>query len=244
MVMIVLGASDVWAQEIDFVPVVVAQQELPRGFLLTEDNVLGEGAAVRIALYPADSLPASAIQSLEELIGSVLRTDVPPESPLVRHYLFPDPRLRPDAEVPFPISPPAMRVVRDYGAYREMTYENEGQFLLPARLAAGDTVDIVSSTSLGNPLQDESSILLENIVVARISDSTIAFSASEEDLAILSEYAELQVPMTLLIHSLAGDAESDDFNSDSNRINWEYLTTREDDPLVIPPGANMSSIGQ
>ena len=246
MVVVTVGMSvtQTRAQDIDFVPVVVARQELPRGLLLTEDNVLGEDAIVRIAFYPAGGLPATAIQTLEELIGTVLRTDVPTENPLVRHYLFPDPRLLPEAEVPFPISPPGMRVVRNYESFREMSYENTGQFLLPARLAAGDTVDIVNSTNLGNPLQDEATILLEGIVVARIEGSTIAFSTSEANLEVLTNYSDLGVPMTLMIRSLDGDAEVDIFNQGSNRINWEYLTTREDDPLTIPPGSDLTNIGQ
>ena len=241
---VLMSGSGAFAQDIDFVPVVVAQQELPRGFVLTEDQVLGEEAVVRLALYPADNLPASAIQTLEELIGMVLRTDVPLESPMVQHYLFPDPRMRPDAEIPFPISPPGMRVVRDYGTYREMAFEDTGQFLIPARLAAGDVVDIVSSTGLSNPLQDEAVILLEGIVVARREGFTISFSASEEDLQLLSDYTALEVPLTLMVRSLGGEAEPDTFNRDTNRINWEYLTTREDNPVTVPPGADMTNLGQ
>jgi hypothetical protein len=80
--------------------------------------------------------------------------------------------------------------------------------------------------------------------VARRDESSIAFSASQENLETLTNYSELAVPMTLIIRSLAGDAEPDSFNQHLNRINWDYLTTREDVPLTIPPGADLSNVGQ
>lgn len=231
-------------EEEEIVPVVVALQDLSRGLLLTEELVLGESPVVGLAFYPSASLPATAIQNLDELIGYRLRTDVPMENPLVRHYFFPDPILQPAAEAPFPIAPNGLRVVRDYTAYREVTFNELDRVLYPARLAAGDSVAIVITTTLGSPLQDETSFLLRSVVIAQLTEEAITFSVTETQQETLEAYLESGLPLTLVMRSPAdADAELESFNNGTNLMNWGYLLNRDDDPLIIPDGADLTSVG-
>jgi len=224
-------------QREEFVPVIIAKQDLPRGLLLTEELVLGEDAVLAVAFYPPDALPATALQSLEEAIGYVLRTDVPLENPIFRHFLFPHPAQHPFASAPYPIAPSGYRVAREYGVFREITLDQLERVRAPALLAAGDRVDLFFTTQVGGALQDESAVVVESLIVAQVSEAYITLSVSEEQQSALQALLPLDVPLTLV---LRGRADLDRIEA----VNWDYLTTREFNPILVPDGANLSQVGR
>lgn len=63
--------------------VVIAVQNLPRGFKITED-------AVTVRLWPAESAPFNALQNPADVIGKIARTDIPRESPILFNALVED----------------------------------------------------------------------------------------------------------------------------------------------------------
>ncbi|MFP4321194.1 MAG: hypothetical protein ACLFTK_01940 [Anaerolineales bacterium] len=72
---------------IDVVPVVIAQQDLPRGFEITEEFISGASPAVGIAFWPVGSAPQNGFESVEELEGTIVRSDIPRESPVLSTQL-------------------------------------------------------------------------------------------------------------------------------------------------------------
>lgn len=74
--------------------VVIALQDLPRGFQFTADQVdiNNPAAAVGLIEWPVDqlSVPANAINNPEDLIGLLARTDLPREAPILLTQVVPD----------------------------------------------------------------------------------------------------------------------------------------------------------
>lgn len=66
---------------IPFVEIVVAVQELPRGIRIPAEN------AVELRRWPAEAAPFNALQSLDDVIGKIARTDIPRESPVLSTML-------------------------------------------------------------------------------------------------------------------------------------------------------------
>jgi Flp pilus assembly protein CpaB len=219
-------------------PVIVTLEALPRGFVFTEENVLGANPVVGLVLYPASSLPATAIQSLEDVVGRVLRTDLEVENPLVEHYLFPHPAGLPDAEIPYPISPSGYYVVREYGTYVEYDLTDLGRVSRPVRLAAGDHVDIIGSTALGDIFQDETRFIVEDVVIARLTDTTLTLSLTPQQRALFSPIWELGLPITMVLRAVDDAAPPQNVPI----INWDYLTRRDVNPLLIPEGADITDL--
>jgi len=246
--MLLLTISPLHAQESppdgDYLPVMVATQDLPRGFYLSEEQVIGDNAVVKIAFYPAQSVPATAIDSPGALIGTILRTDIPAENPIVQHYLFPHPLERPLSEIPYPISPPGYRVIREPGLYQELTLTDVGRVRRPDGLAAGDTVDIFATTGAGNALIDETYSLAQSIVITSIDETAIVLSLNAEQRVTVTDFFSTGLPITLVLRQRTDRGVTlEAVNGDSNRLNWEYLTNRLDNPITIPDGADLSSIG-
>lgn len=71
------------ATPIPMVEIVVAIQDLPRGFVIPPN-------AVRLQLWPADSTPFQAITNLEQVIGKIARTDIYREQPILLNMLVED----------------------------------------------------------------------------------------------------------------------------------------------------------
>lgn len=61
---------------VEFVEIVIAIQELPRGIVIPED-----GVALRP--WPKESLPANNIDSVREVVGRIARTDIAREAPVL-----------------------------------------------------------------------------------------------------------------------------------------------------------------
>ena len=66
---------------IPFVEIVVAVQELPRGIRIPAEN------AVELRRWPAAAAPFNALQSLDDVVGKIARTDIPRESPVLSTML-------------------------------------------------------------------------------------------------------------------------------------------------------------
>lgn len=66
---------------IPYVEIVVAVQELPRGIRIPAEN------AVELRRWPADAAPFNALQSLDDVVGKIARTDIPRESPVLSTML-------------------------------------------------------------------------------------------------------------------------------------------------------------
>ncbi|NJL92827.1 MAG: hypothetical protein HC915_03435 [Anaerolineae bacterium] len=62
---------------IEVVPVVVAVQDLPRGFRLTEEFIQGPSPAVGVVFWPVESAPPDGYDNPELLSGLVVRSDIP-----------------------------------------------------------------------------------------------------------------------------------------------------------------------
>ncbi|MBN1966419.1 MAG: hypothetical protein JW910_17345 [Anaerolineae bacterium] len=62
---------------IQFVEIVIAVQELPRGIRIPAEN------AVELRRWPLESVPFNALTDVDEVIGSIARIDIPRESPVL-----------------------------------------------------------------------------------------------------------------------------------------------------------------
>ena len=65
---------------VEFVEIVIAVQELPRGIVIPED-----GVALRP--WPKDSLPRDNIDNVREVVGRIARTDIAREAPILSSQL-------------------------------------------------------------------------------------------------------------------------------------------------------------
>ncbi len=75
------------ATPIPFVEIVVALQELPRGYRIPENPEEASGA-VGLRPWPAgESVPFNALQSLDDVYGKIVRIDIPRESPILSTML-------------------------------------------------------------------------------------------------------------------------------------------------------------
>jgi|GEM_PF-66695 len=79
------GQTAVPVELVELAPVVIAVQDLPRGFRLTSDFFPENTAApaVDIAFWPVDSVPENAYTALEQVEGLLVRTDVAREAPIL-----------------------------------------------------------------------------------------------------------------------------------------------------------------
>lgn len=224
-------------QQPEVVPVVVALQDIPRGFFLTEDAVIGESAVVSIVLYPADYLPAGAAQSLEQVMGQWVRMDIPREQPVSTYFLAPDLRQHPEAELPYPVAPSGYRVVKE--GLVEVTYDQPEKLHYPDGLAAGDEVQIIATTGLKVVWQDETRILIPRATVTLLTEETIIFSVTPEEQTRLTEYLATGFPVTLAAYA---PSEGDNLILPTEVITWDMLTTRPVNPLVLPEGADVLNL--
>jgi Flp pilus assembly protein CpaB len=76
-------ATQVVPTPIPFVEIVVAVQDLPRGFRIPEN-------AVQLLPWPEASAPFNAILSLEDVVGKIARTDVFREQPILASMITDD----------------------------------------------------------------------------------------------------------------------------------------------------------
>ncbi|NDJ84982.1 MAG: hypothetical protein GYB66_03760 [Chloroflexi bacterium] len=84
--------------ETQFVPVSIALQDLPRGTLITREDIASfaqdpAAALVDIRFFPLEYAPETAVENPEDLIGCRTRTTVPRESAIVVAEVVPDPSL-------------------------------------------------------------------------------------------------------------------------------------------------------
>lgn len=72
--------------------VVIAVQDLPRGFRLTDDFLFGSAPAVAVVGWPLDSVPVNGFGAIESLQGQnyLIRSDIPRESPILSTNLVQD----------------------------------------------------------------------------------------------------------------------------------------------------------
>lgn len=73
--------------EVEVAPVVVALQDLPRGFRITREFVEAASPAVGIVLYPRTNVPLNSFSDPQEVIGYIVRSDIARESPVLRTQL-------------------------------------------------------------------------------------------------------------------------------------------------------------
>jgi pilus assembly protein CpaB len=69
----------------DLVQVIIALQDLPRGFVITRD-------AIELRDWPRSALPFNAVpvEEIDEIVGQIARTDIYREQPLLRSMLVED----------------------------------------------------------------------------------------------------------------------------------------------------------
>ncbi|PJF41217.1 MAG: hypothetical protein CUN55_11925 [Phototrophicales bacterium] len=83
---------------VDLVEVVIALQNIPRGSVLTADDIdtfssNPANALLSIRRLPLSYAPETSIQDPQDLVGCVTRTDIPRESIIVQAQVVPDPNL-------------------------------------------------------------------------------------------------------------------------------------------------------
>ena len=71
------------ATPLELVEIVIALQDLPRGFRIPPN-------AVTLGPYPADLVPFNAITNLEDVIGKIARTDIYREQPILSNLVVED----------------------------------------------------------------------------------------------------------------------------------------------------------
>jgi Flp pilus assembly protein CpaB len=76
--------------EIQTAPVVVAVQDLPRGFRLEEQFLSGGSPAVGVVFWPIDSIPADGYQDPALLTNLIVRADIPRGTPILSTQLVAD----------------------------------------------------------------------------------------------------------------------------------------------------------
>jgi hypothetical protein len=79
-------------QELPTYPVVVALDDLPRGFELTEDRVWGPNRVVAVVYWPESTLPGPGnyFEDVNGLVGRVIRTDIPRGLPITARQVVDD----------------------------------------------------------------------------------------------------------------------------------------------------------
>ncbi len=222
----------------DLAPVVIALQDLPRGFQITDDVLGGANSPVGIVFYPAESVPAGALTRLEEVVGKWVRTDIPREMPISGYFLAPDLRQDPTAELPYPVSPPTYRVVRERTLYTEVTYDQPENLRFSPGLAAGDVVMVITSTGLGNIALDETSVLIEQAVIGFINEESITFSVTPEEAERLTAYLGTGFPITLAAYAPYDSVKV----AYPTLVNFELLYTRPVNPLILPEGTDIVNV--
>lgn len=75
---------------VDLAPVVIAQQDLPRGFRLTPEFLSGPSPAVAVVFWPVGSVPQNSYSAVEDLENLLVRSDIPRESPVLSTQLVAD----------------------------------------------------------------------------------------------------------------------------------------------------------
>jgi Flp pilus assembly protein CpaB len=72
--------------------VVIALQDLPRGFRLTEQFISGDAPAVGVVCWPANVIPVpqNSFEKVEDVRNQLARTDIPIESPVLSTQLVAD----------------------------------------------------------------------------------------------------------------------------------------------------------
>lgn len=222
------------------VAVLIALRDIPRGLLITDDLLSGEGAIFGVAYYPPESLPFDALRDLSALSGYVTRVDLPREQPIIAAYLWPHPLYLPN-ETALPLRL-GLRTVREYGVYQEYRVENLAQLRYPTGLASGDRVAIMATTGLGDPLQDETRPLLPDVIIAQVSAEGVSFSLAETERRILQSFLSTGLGVTLLLHPQGAPSDFAGFNAGSNLIQWDYLLERANYPVDLPEDADLSNI--
>ena len=119
--------------------VVIALQDLPRGFRLTRDFLSGPSAAVGLAPWPRANVPANGYDNVELLEDLVVRSDIPRESPVLSTQLVEDftslARVGSDAAL---LLPPGQVAV-------SLPLDRFGVGSVARGLQPGDTVDVILS---------------------------------------------------------------------------------------------------
>lgn len=125
-----------------YITVVIALQDLPRGFLITEDFISGPVPAVGIVWYPAENKPENSFYDVVDIVGLIVRSDIPRESPILATQLVGSYTRLADVG-----SDMTLRVLPGYVglpiAYEELTN-------LPRNLRYGEYVDVSVYLNLGN----------------------------------------------------------------------------------------------
>lgn len=75
---------------IEVAEVVVALQDLPRGFRLTEEFISGGSPAVAVRRWPVESIPQNGFDNVEAVKDLLVRSDIPRESPILSTQLVAD----------------------------------------------------------------------------------------------------------------------------------------------------------
>jgi len=123
----------------DVAPVVIALQDLPRGFRLSEEFVSGASPAVGIAFWPVENVPQNSFQAVEDVINLLARTDIPRESPILSTQLAADPlalgRVGSDAALLLDPGTVAIAVPLDISGVGSVAYA----------MQPGDSVDLILS---------------------------------------------------------------------------------------------------
>lgn len=235
LIFLIFSPAHQSSAQAEVVTVIIALQDLPRGFHLTEEMVGGENAAVGIAFYPVNAVPAGAIQRLEDVIGKVVRTDIPREMPMADFYLAPDIRQDATASLPYPVSPSGYQVIRDRNT---LSYDQPEKLRFSPGLAAGDEVSIVASTGINDIVRDETYVLIERAVIASLTPDEIVFSITQEETTLLNEFLSTGFQVTLIAFTPLDTTVA----AFTEIIQWEYLSTRIVNPMILPDGTDILNV--
>jgi len=121
-------------------PVVIALQPLGRGLRLTSDLIFREqSAAVGIAYWPEDNIPANSFRAVEDVVDLLVRTDIPQESPVLSTQLAADYRSLGR------VGSDAALLLRDGTVAVAMPLDPSGIGSVAYGLQQGDFVDVILS---------------------------------------------------------------------------------------------------
>jgi Flp pilus assembly protein CpaB len=149
------------------VPVVVALQELPRGYRFP-DTVEGLESVVGVRFFPEDSAPFNGISEVEDLLGQIARTDIYREEPILVNMVVQDftslANVGSDAAAVLPSNLVAVSIPIDR------------QTSVAYAVQQGDRVDVIVSMLFVDVDEPFQTIVPNNITLVEITEDGIELS--------------------------------------------------------------------
>lgn len=205
---VVEDAATAQPTQVPGVSVVIALQDLPRGFRLGEEFLTGGSPAVGVVTWPPEFVPQNAFQSVEQLTGLWVRTDIPRESPVLSTQVVEIPtglgNTGSDAAL---VAPPGQVLIA-------VPLDSDGLNSVARGLQPGDVVDVILSF-LFVGVDEEFQTRLPNTfsVLTRNEEGEILFSDPREgrlepsplsSLGVLIGPTEVQRPRLVTQRTITG----------------------------------------